>query len=187
MLLVVLGVSALSIVNAGVSRASTILPYPSALDYGRTLAINDTGAQLASSWVSNASNNPGNCTSPDTAGISVNGNTVTLTSNGNDCLYLQSPHTYPTLHDYVYEQEITVSSWTPWSSYWGYGNNWPVGGEIDSVEASPAGQNNISWHDSTSYPNGWSTCNNQDGCNSNMLPVTSPSNAQQLAQGLSPG
>jgi hypothetical protein len=137
--------------------------------------------------VKNASNDPGNCTNPRTAGITVSGNNVTLTSNGNDCLYLQSPHTYPTTDGSVYEEEVTVSNWTAWTSFWAYGNNWPTDGEIDSIEASPTGQNNVSWHDSTGNPTGYSTCNNADGCDANALPITTPSNAAALAHGLSPG
>lgn len=177
----------LSLMGGATAHASNPVPYPHALDSGRTLGVNLTGSQLPTSFVENASNSPGNCTNPRTAGISTQGNNVILTSNGTDCLYLQSPHTYPTIDGYVYEAEINVSSWTPWSAFWGYGNNWPVDGEIDAVEASPTGQNNISWHDSTSNPQGYSTCNNQDGCDANMPPITTPSNAQSLAQGLSPG
>lgn len=180
-------ISALAFTGVKPVHASTILPYPSALDYGRVLGVNDTGAQLVTAWQENASNTPGGCTNPRTAGITVNGNSVILTSNGSDCEYLQTPHTYPTNHDYVYEESVTITQWTTWQSFWAYGNGWPTNGEIDNIEASPTGQNNISWHDSTTPPDGFSTCNSANGCNGAMQPITNPSNADSLAHGLAPG
>lgn len=179
-----IGVCTGLIVNS-VAHASTILPVPTSLDYGRTLAINDTGAQLIHAFTGN--NSPGNCSGSRPGSITQSGNSAVLTSNGNDCEFLESPHMYPTVHGYVYEESVTVSQWTTWQSFWAFGNNWPVDGEIDNIEASPTGQNNISWHDSTSAPTGFSTCNNQDGCDGNADPITQPSNAESIAHGLAPG
>lgn len=188
-MLIALALTALTMVSVSPrsSLATSIVPYPSALDYGRVLAINDTGAQLVTAWQENASNDPGGCSSPRSGAITTSGNNVVFTSNGADCEYLQTPHTYPTVHGYVYEESVTISQWTTWLSFWAYGNNWPTNGEIDTIEASPTGQNNISWHDSTTPPDGFSTCNNTNGCNSAMEPITSPSNAASLAHGLAPG
>lgn len=175
-------------VAAGVTpaHASNPVPVPAPLA-NHPFSQQWTGAQLNTSFQKVASNDPGNCTSPRTAGITVHGNNVQLTSNGNDCLYLQSPHTYPTADGYVYEEQVNVSSWTPWSSFWMYGNNWPTDGEIDSIEASPTGQNNVSYHYSTSDPTGFSTCSSANSCDGNALPITTPSNAASLVEGLSPG
>lgn len=176
-----------ALLSSGVSGASSPVPYPSALRTGRVLGFNQTGAQLASSFVRNAFNDPGNCGNPNTSGIAVSGSSVTFTSNGHDCLYLQSPHMYPTVKGYVYEEKVSVSSWIPWSAFWMYGSFWPTDGEIDIVEASPTGQNNVSYHDSTSYPQGFSTCNQNNGCDGGMLPITSPANAVSLTRGLTQG
>lgn len=184
---ILIAATAIPAITSQPAHASAILPYPKSLDYGRTLAVNDTGANLLTAWQSHASNDPGNCTSPRAGAVTVSGNSAVLTSNGSDCEYLQTPHMYPTVHGYVYEESVTISQWTTWLSFWAYGNNWPVDGEIDNIEASPTGQNNISWHDSVSAPTGFSTCNNQDGCDGNTNPITMPSNAQTLAQGLKPG
>lgn len=150
------------------------VPYPAALA-NHPYSEGWTGAQLATDFQDNAANDPGNCSNPDTAGIYTSGDNVYLRSDGTDCLYLQSPHTYPTLDGYVYEEKINVTSWTPWSAFWGYGNNWPTDGEIDALEASPTGQNNVSYH--YAGPSYVSTSNNT---------ITDPANAQQLSE-IAPG
>jgi hypothetical protein len=85
----------------------------------------------------------------------------------------------PTLDGYVYEEKINIQNWIAWSAFWGYGNNWPTDGEIDAIEASPTGTNNVSYHYGNP-PNGSqvSTWNNT---------IHTPSNAQALAEGLQPG
>jgi hypothetical protein len=171
----------------GTARASSPVPFPAALDNGRVLGLNLTGADMNNSAWKNNPNDPGNCAADRTAGITTSGSKVVLTSNGSDCLYLESPHPYPTAVHYVYEEQVTVSSWTPWLAFWAYGDPWPTAGEVDAIEASPTGQNNISYHNSTGSPTGYSTCNNADGCDGNALPITSPSGAQAAAQGLSVG
>ena len=177
----------LVLVPTGRAHASTPVPYPSALrnhPYGQGW----TGAQLRTAFVS-TSFGPGGCNDSinDPAGMTVSGNSVIMRSNGHDCMYLASPHTYPTVDGYVYEESLSVTSWTPWSAFWGFGNNWPTDGEIDAVEAYPTGMNDVSWHDSVSAPKGYSTCNSVNGCDGGNDPIDTPTNAASLVQGLSPG
>lgn len=172
-------------------HAQGIQPYPKALQTNRILGFNDTGANLRTAFSSvvhsGSGADPGNCTNPDTSNISVSGSSVSLNGTGSNCLYLESPHTYPTADGYVYEESINVTNLTNWWSFWGYGVNWPVTGEIDSIEASPTGQNNVSWHDSTSAPTGYSNCNNANGCDGNALPIDTPNNSDSLAHAFTPG
>jgi hypothetical protein len=83
----------------------------------------------------------------------------------------------PTLDGYVYEEQINIQNWIAWSAFWGYGNNWSIDGEIDAIEASPTGQNNVSYHYGA-HDSSVSTWNNT---------IHTPSNAQALAEGLKPG
>jgi hypothetical protein len=180
-----LGIAAFT-TSGGVAHASNPVPYPSALS-NHPYGTGWTGAQLKSDWSDDASNSPGNCTSPNTGEISTSGNDISLTTSGDsgDCVYEQSPHTYPTADGYVYEVYADFSNWTQWDSFWGYGNNWPGDGEIDAVEGGP-GTNYVSWHDSTTPPDGYSNCNSNNGCDSSMAAITTPSNTNTLTD-ISPG
>lgn len=168
----------------GTAHASNPVPYPSALS-NHPYATGWTGAQLNTSFVKNASNSPGNCTNPDTGEITVNGNNVQLSTTGatGDCLYLQSPHTYPTVDGYVYEIYAYFSNWTQWDSFWMYGNNWPQDGEIDAVEGGP-GVNYLSYHyEGPNGPTAYSTCNDTNGCDGNATPIQVGPNGSDISPG----
>lgn len=152
--------------------AANPVPYPSSLS-NHPYATGWSAGALKSDFVDNASNSPGNCTSPDTSEISSTSTYTELATNGNagDCVYLQSPHTYPTVDGYVYEEEITVSNETQWESFWMYGVNWPTDGEIDALEGG-SGTNYLSYHyEGSGGPASYSTCNDTNGCDSSATPI----------------
>src|SRR5215472_10158305 len=79
------------------ARASNPVPLPPAL-VNHPYATSFTGAQLKA-W-GPGGNSPGNCSSPNRSEISLNSSGyAVLTTSGatNDCVDLQSPHTYPTV------------------------------------------------------------------------------------------
>jgi hypothetical protein len=134
------------------------------------------------------SNAPGNCSNPNTGEITNHDSYVELSTTGatGDCVDLESPHEYPTTDGYVYEAEINVSNWTQWLSFWMYGSNWPVGGEIDAIEGG-SGRNYVSYHyEGANGPTSVSNCNNTNGCDANAGPITQPGNSETLSN-ISPG
>lgn len=87
---------------------------------------------------------------------------------------LESPHTYPTVDGYVYETRVDFSNWTQWDSFWMYGSNWPVAGEIDATEGGD-GINAISYHyEGADGPASMSSCNDRNNCDSSAtrLPLS---------------
>ena len=182
----ILGLVIFLVAPSTAAHASNPVPYPHSLS-NHPYATGWTGSQMHNSAWENASNDPANCTSDNTSEITTVGSAVKISTSGatGDCAYLQSVHTYPTVDGYVYEEEVNVSNWTQWESFWGYGNNWPTDGEIDAIEGG-SGTNYVSWHDSTTPPDGFSNCNSSNGCDSSMAPITTPSNTNTLTD-ISPG
>jgi hypothetical protein len=132
--------------HSKVKHATAIVPLPKALA-NHPFAKAWTGAELAASAWNAPSNDPGNC-APNPSQVSVNSSGYAeLTTNGDsgNCVAIQSPHTYPTVDGYVYEADVYFSSWENGTSFWMYGPDWPVQGEIDSVEAS-FDNNYVTWH-----------------------------------------
>jgi hypothetical protein len=165
------------------ARATNPVPLPAPLanhPYGTT----KTGAQIAA-W-GPGSNAPGNCTSPNTSEISTNssGYAVLKTSGATgDCVDLESPHTYPTVDGYVYETYVNFSNWTQWDSFWMYGSNWPLAGEIDATEGGD-GINAISYHyEGANGPASESSCNDTNGCDSSATPLTTEPRNPEISPG----
>jgi len=132
----------------GTAHAANPVPVPAALA-GHPFALEWTGAQLAGSSWNDPQNAPGNCpANPSQVHLLSNGNAQLWTSGQpNNCTSIQSPHEYPTVPGYVYEIKIGLSpsSVSNWPAYWGYNDNWPVGGEIDAYEMQ-FHTNYVSWH-----------------------------------------
>ena len=145
--------------------ASHPAPYPKALK-GRAYAETFGRTQLYT-W-RNPKNDPGNCPA-NPKQVTDHGAAVAITTTGanGNCSSIESPHTYPVNNGYVYEAKVYFSAipgtkqFADWDSYWMYGNNWPAGGEIDSVETT-FGTQFVSYH----YANNGqvSTCNKSNGC-----------------------
>ena len=166
-------------IPAAQSRASTVNPYPAALA-GHPLGKQWLGADLAGSSWNDPQNAPGNCpANPSQVHLLSNGNAQLWTNgNANNCTSIQSPHEYPTQAGYVYEIKIglSASSVSNWPAFWGYNDNWPIGGEIDAYEMQ-FHTNYVSWH--------YAPCNGQTSssvlstdpwnydCKSNINPVSS--------------
>jgi hypothetical protein len=132
--------------HSKVKHDTNPVPYPKALE-NHPFAKAWTGAELANSQWNAPSNDPGNC-APNPSQVSVNSSGYAeLTTSGkeNNCVAIQSPHPYPTVDGYVYEADVYFSSWENGTSFWMYGPNWPVDGEIDAVEAS-YDNNYVTWH-----------------------------------------
>ena len=149
-------ISALALMNvSGAGSAQTITPYPAALATGHPYGQTWTGRTLAGPLFNDPQNAPGNCPgNPAQVHLLSNGNVELWTSGAiGNCTSIQSPHEYPTAPGYVYEVKLglSASSVSNWPSFWGYGSNWPNGGEIDAYEMQ-FHTNYTSWH----YP----PCNN---------------------------
>lgn len=193
LLLAALILVSLSLVGVNSAHAANPVPYPAALQSGHPWA-GDTSPTGLFNW-GPGSNAPGNCTNPNQGEIVNHTSYVQLSTSGatGDCNDLESPHQYPTnggattpTGGYVYETKIEVSNWGQWFSFWGYGSNWPVGGEIDTVEGG-SGRNYVSYHyQGSGGPASVSNCNNTNGCNGNAGPITVPSNSFTLTN-ISPG
>lgn len=133
--------------NAATAKAA-IVPYPKALA-NHPFAEQWTGKQLtAKQWETfSSADAPGGCPQ-NPAQISVNSSGYAVLSTSgkeNNCVGIQSPHTYPTVDGYVYEADIYFSTWENWSAFWMYGTDWPEDGEIDAVEAN-LDNNYVTWH-----------------------------------------
>lgn len=180
----VIGTAAL-VALPGTAHASNPVPYPASLA-NRPFAQGWTPTQLYD-W-GPGSNAPGNCTTPNQGEIHNYGSYVQLSTSGatGDCNDLQSPQQLPTSNGHLYEAKVEFSNWTQWDAFWGYGSNWPQGGEIDAVEGG-SGQNFVSYHyQGSNGPAAVSNCNNVNGCDANAGPITKPSNSAALAN-ISPG
>jgi hypothetical protein len=143
--------------------SSGTVPYPAALATGHALLEQHLPADLYA-WRympgtttpvtngSGVSENPGSLRNVSVAtggGLSV----IKLgTTNAGDCGIIQSPGKYPTSSG-VIEALVKFSGFTSasghffsaWASFWLYGDNWPAGGEIDSVETQ-YGNSFVSYH-----------------------------------------
>jgi hypothetical protein len=179
----ILAATVSAVIFAGPAQAANPVPLPPAL-VNHPYATTQTGKQIAA-WGPGA-NDPGNCTNPNTSEISTNsaGDAVlTTTGATNDCVDVQSPHTYPTADGYVYETYADFSNWTQWDSFWMYGSNWPTAGEIDATEGGD-GINAISYHyEGTDGPATKSSCNDTNGCNANATPLTTEPNNPEISPG----
>jgi hypothetical protein len=138
--------------------AAVTKPLPAALS-GYRLVKTFTASDLAGPAWNDPANEPGGCP-PEPASISLTsqGAMMSTTGKAGDCVQAQSPHTYPTAPGYAYEAEMYVSSFRDWADWWMYGDNWPVGGELDIVE-STQDQSYVSYHwgaaNSTVSTNPW--------------------------------
>ncbi|HEY0937176.1 MAG TPA: glycoside hydrolase family 16 protein [Trebonia sp.] len=122
-------------------------PYPAALGRGHPFVQEvDPPALAAAPW-NDPTNNPGNC-APNPRQVSLNASgyaELDTTGAVNNCTSIQSPQMMPSTSGYVYEADVYFSTFDDWPAFWMYGNNWPAGGEIDSVEAE-YGVSFVSWH-----------------------------------------
>jgi hypothetical protein len=149
---VVVIVAALIAVN--VFSSGPPLPVAALAHYAGSLELNASGSELAA-WNQTSSF----CTSPSwsvpdgtVATDSAGDATLTMTGKPGSCVAIISPGTYSSG---VVEADInfpalpgapdTIANWT---SFWLTNQEkWPVDGEIDAVEASPAsGVNTVSYH-----------------------------------------
>jgi hypothetical protein len=148
--------------------ASHAAPYPKALA-NRTL-VTTIGRSELYKW-RNPKNDPGNCPA-NPKQVSAHGSAVAVVTTGKsgNCSEIQSLHTYPVSNGYVYEAKVYFSAipgtkqFADWDSFWMYGNNWPVGGEIDSVETT-FGTQYMSYHYGSKNSE-VSTCNKSNHCDS---------------------
>jgi hypothetical protein len=131
---------------ASAGHAANPVPYPVALR-NHPFGKGWTPSELATPPWSTPSNAPGNCAVNSSKPYVNSSGYAELHTTGkpNDCESIESPHTYPTADGYVYEADIYFSTWENWPAFWMYGNNWPRGGEIDSVEAN-LDNNYVTWH-----------------------------------------
>jgi hypothetical protein len=133
------------VLTATNGQAAVIKPLPAPLS-GYHLVKTFTAADIAGPAWNDPANNPGGCP-PEPARISLTaqGAMMSTTGKAGDCVQAESPHPYPTAPGYVYESEMYVSTFRNWADWWMYGDNWPVGGELDIVE-STQDRSYVSYH-----------------------------------------
>lgn len=168
----------------GTAHAGSPVPLPPALA-NHPFAKAWTGADLKA-W-GPGPNMPGNCASNNSeTTVLANGDLQeSTTGTSGDCTDVESPHTYPTLNGYVYEEQVYFNNLTQWNSFWMYGNSWPTDGEIDSFEGGP-GTSFMSYHFAappSSPPFSYSTCNSTNSCDGNAAPIQSGPSSPDITPG----
>jgi hypothetical protein len=142
----VAGAAFTSLPAASAAAIKTIKPLPASLS-GYHLIKEFTGTDIAGPAWNAPANNPGGCP-PNPAQISLTPQgaaEMQTTGDAGNCVEAESPQPYPTTAGYVYEASVYDSSFKDWGGFWSYGNNWPGGGEMDTVETI-WGQNYVSYH-----------------------------------------
>jgi hypothetical protein len=163
--------------NAPAQAAARIIPKPAAL-VNHTYVKTFKPAELYG-W-RYPTNDPGNCT-PNPSEVSNAGSAVVVKTTGanGDCTSIESLHTYPVSDGYVYEAKVYFSAipgtkqFADWNSFWMYGSDWPVDGEVDAVETT-FGTQFVSYHYGTRNSE-VSTCNRSNGCDFSAGAITAKS------------
>lgn len=138
--------------NAPLSALGSAPPIAGA-SYAGSLVLNATGAQLKS-WNQTSSYCQGQSWEvPDGSVTTDSSDDAVLETTGKagSCVALISPASYSSavIEAYMYLPPLPGKSGTiaDWTSLWMSGDNWPADGELDAVEAYPAGDtSSVSWH-----------------------------------------
>lgn len=160
----------------GAGKKEAAIPPIAGASHAGSLVMNATGAQLES-WDQTSSYCGGQSWEvPDGKVATDSSDDVVLQTTGQpgSCVALISPRSYSSavIEASIYFPPLPGKSGViaNWTSFWLSGQNWPADGELDAVEAYPAGTTSaVTWHWGT--PDSLLSISTGDGGPDGVLPV----------------